>query len=226
MSVFALTKAQIKQRIETLVRRLKNGDLTYLERELIDDAIELAAVDMCGDYHVNRFDFAQRVETATTVAGNDTITIACADDTWSPLSIRNAGFVIVDPPTSLSPMTPESAITLALLATDTGLPKYYSVSRTTTSSDTMTIKLIPTPDKVYSIKITLNTIIDADAASDFPVFMLGAFKDKATENALRDLGHLNESMAYAASYDRRLASVSGNYDGPQFIPRTGYISHY
>ena len=88
------------------------------------------------------------------------------------------------------------------------------------------MRLKPIPDAVYTIAFIGESVPDEDSISTFPVWTHACLKDKATENALRDLGFFNESVPFQLSYKKRIQDnkASQGHDGPRHINRVGHVS--
>ena len=70
MALWALTKQEIIDRIETILRRLTDRETpTYQEKKTIEDAINAAIIDLCLDRGISRWRFIQADATVATTAG-------------------------------------------------------------------------------------------------------------------------------------------------------------
>ncbi len=227
MALFTLTTATIKTRIETLFKRVAGRAAENIEKDLIEDAVNMALIDMCTDYGVDRIRLMKNELTVDTVADQEYVDIIdlTATKTYSILNVM-AGTVrieaerqnlrITDMETIFS-SDPEKSIK--------DIPAYYAPTRIHGTPEGMRLYLWPIPPQVYTIDYTASIIVDDDSTADFPTFLMPALKDKATENAMRDLGFPNVAFDYAQSYENRLKDIESlaNSDAPLMIGRRGGI---
>lgn len=110
---------------------------------------------------------------------------------------------------------------------DNGQPIWYALD---SSSDPETIRMVfkPIPDAAYTVAFVAESIPDEDSISSFPTWIHACLKDKATENALRDLGLFEASVPFHAAYERRKADnkASQGLDCPQHIRRAHGVNIY
>lgn len=217
MALWSTTKANIENRIETILRRLTGQEtVTHQEKKAIQDSINQAIIDVCMDSGISRWRFIQADNTATTVASQQYV-----DLTAGIFNVVSGTVRIEAENKTLQEASLEFIYMTDPDRDDENEPDYYAVD---SSSDPESIRLVfkPIPDGVYTIDFVGESIPDEDSISSFPSWMHGCLKDKATENALRDLGLLVQAMAYKASYEKRKqdAKASQGYDGPRHIRKS------
>lgn len=223
MALWALTKNRIIDQIETILRRLTNKETpTYQERKTIEDAINAAIIDLCLDNSISRWRFIQSDETATTTNGTQ-----YADLDANIFNIVSGTVRIEDKDVNLYPAELEFIYSSDPGRDDTGQPVWYAID---SSDDPETIRMVfkPIPDAAYTVAFVAETIPDENSISSFPSWTHACLKDKATENALRDLGLFNESMPFKMSYEKRKNDnkSSQGLDTPRHIRRASGVSIY
>jgi len=217
-AAWALTKQELVDRIETLHRRLSGRESpTYQERKLIDDAINAAMHDICLDRGISRWRFIQADDTEATTA--DT---AYVDLDENIFNVINGTVRIESESQVLSPMSLEYNYSSDPDQSDTGVPQYYCFD-SSDDVEVMRMRLKPIPDAAYTISFVSESIPDEDSIASFPAWTHACLKDKATENALRDLGFFNEAMPFKQSYEKRKQNnkESQGHDTPIHINRVG-----
>jgi len=198
------------------LRRLTGREtVTYQEKKTISDGFNAAIIDLCLDRGISRWRFIQEDLTVDTAANTQ-----YADLDANVFNIVTGTVRIEAEDVSLHSANLESIYTSDPGRDDTGLPEYYALD---SSTDPETIRLVfkPTPDAVYTVAFVGESIPDEDSISSFPSWIHACLKDKATENALRDLGLFDASMAFRASYEKRKADnkAAQGFDSPRHIRR-------
>lgn len=223
MALWALTKAEIISRIETILRRLTGRETpTYQERKTIEDAINAAIIDLCLDAGVSRWRFIQADCTVDTTANQ-----SYADLDANIFNVITGTVRIESENATLSVTTLEHIYAGDPGVESTGRPIYYALD-STTDPETMRMRFWPQPDSSYTVSFVGESIPDEDSISSFPSWTHACLKDKATENALRDLGLFDASIAFKYSYEKRKqdAKASQGHDGPIYINRVGRRGYY
>jgi hypothetical protein len=218
MSIFSQTKADITQRIETLLRRLMNKEsFSYLEKKIISDAINMAMQDVCLDSGVSRWRFLQENDTIDTVPGTSYVDLDA-----NVFNVISDTVRIVNDQTLLYYTELEDIYSTDPGAQQIGRPQFYALD-SSSDPETIRLKLWPTPDAVYTISLVQEKIIELDGISSFPSWMHSLLSDKAKENTLRDFGFFVESEVFKNSYTDRKnnAKISQGHDGAQHIRRVG-----
>jgi hypothetical protein len=221
MTVWSLTKSEITDGIEVLIRRLSGREtLTYLEKKILDNALNAAMQDLCLDRGISRWRFIQTSDTEDTTANT-----AYIDLDENIFNVINGTVRIEAENITLSPMSLEYNYSSDPDQNDTGMPQLYCLD-SSGDAETMRMRLKPTPDAVFTISFVGESVPDKDSISSFPAWTHACLKDKATENALRDLGFFNESVPFARSYEKRKQDnkASQGTDTPIHINRVGYVS--
>lgn len=222
MAIWSLTKAEVISRIETVVRRLGGQETpTYSEKKLIEDAFNAAIVDMCIDRGIPRWRAVQSDYTASTTSGTSYVDLDA-----NIFNIITGTVRIEGEDATLAEKSLEAIYSGDPGIESSGRPIYYALDASS-DPETIRLRLWPQPDSSYTISFVGESIPDEDSIASLPSWMHGALKDKSTENALRDLGFLNESRAFAASYERRKhdAKASEGTDAPLYINRVGPHRH-
>jgi hypothetical protein len=220
IAVWSLTKAEIQNNIETLVRRLSGQEnLSYQERQSTSDAINAAMMDICLDYGISRWRFMQSDVTATTTASTSYV-----DLDENVFNVISGTVRIESEDRTLSAWDLEAIYQADPEGDETGVPQRYALDSSGTAN-TMRMQFWPIPNAAYTVSFVAETIMDEDSVSSFPSWLHAALKDRATQLALRDLGFFQQSMIYAASYQERLkmAKASQGSDAPMAIRRVGTI---
>jgi hypothetical protein len=202
MAVFAHTKQEIVDRIETLLRNLLGRESpTYQERKTIDDAINAAIVDLCLDSGISNWRFLLTDDTEVTTA--DTAYVDLDENIYNVVS----GTVRIEAENAtLEPMSLEYNYTTDPDQNDTGQPQFYALE-SSGDAETMRMVLKPIPNAAYTIAFVGESIPDEDSISTLPAWMHSCLKDKAILNALRDLGLSDRFPGtianFTASYEKR-----------------------
>jgi hypothetical protein len=223
MAIWSLTKAKILNHIETLLRRLTGQDVTTsLEKKIIGDAFNAALVDLCMDAGISSWRFMESEESVNTAAGTKYV-----DLSENVYNIKT-GTVRIGDETALLTAAPIESITIADPGEESsGLPRYYAITASD-DAETMRMILYPIPDAVYTISLIAETIPDEDAISGLPAWTHACLKDKATENALRDLGLAEAGLPFRSSYESRKQNAKDHqgHDGPSYINRLAGNYYY
>lgn len=219
MAIWSQTVAEIKVKIEVLVRRLSGkANLTFGERQIVSDAINEAMQDICIDRGISRWRFLQTADTEDTTAST-----AYVDLDENIFNVISGTVRIPDENVTLEAASIEYIYSTDPDQDDEACPQYYAFH---SSGDPETIRLIfkPIPDAVYTVYFIAESIVDEDGISSFPAWMHGAITDLSTSIALRRLG-LGDPDFYERKYkDRKQnAKASQGHDGPQYINRVNYI---
>ncbi len=219
MAIWSQTVAQIKTKIEVLVRRLSGKtNLTYDERQIVSDAINEAMQDICTDRGISRWRFLQTADTEDTTAGT-----AYVDLDENIFNVISGTVRIPDEDITLDVASIEYIYSTDPDQDDEACPQYYAFDSSGTAG---IIRLIfkPIPDAVYTIYFIAESIVDEDGISSFPSWMHGAITDLSTSIALRRLG-LGDPEYYENKYKKRKqnAKASQGHDGPMYINRVNYI---
>jgi hypothetical protein len=223
MALWSLTKAEIISRIETILRRLTGQEsCTHQEKLLIADAFNAALIDMCMDRGISRWRFIQSDETEDTTSGT-----AYIDLNANVFNVVSGTVRIEAENATLQAKSLEAIYSGDPGIEATGRPIYYALD-STTDAETMRLRLWPEPDATYTIAYVGESIPDEDSISSFPSWTHACLKDKATANALRDLGLLDQSRIFEASYETRKQNAKANegHDGPRYINRIGQVSRH
>jgi hypothetical protein len=219
MAVFSLTKAEVINRIETLLMNLIKRAPTHQESKLISDAFNQALIDLCMDSGISSWRFMRIADTEDTTSGT-----AYVDLDENIYNVISGTVRIASENTNLAYMSMEYFYSTDPNQDDTGCPAFYGLAASG-DAETMRMYFKPIPDATYTIAFTAESIPDEDAISSFPAWTHACLKDKATENALRDLGLADAAVPFALSYTRRKQDnkASQGYDGPIHINRVGAI---
>jgi len=216
VALWALTKAEVVNGIEVILRRLSGRETpTYYEKRVIENAFNTAIVDICLDAGVSRWRFIQADETVDLTGGT-----RYADLDADIFNVISDTVRITSEDVNLYPNTLEFIYSTDPDGDEEGLPRWYALD---SSTDPETIRMVfkPIPDAAYTVSFVAETIPDEDSISSLPSWMHGLLKDKATENALRDLGYANASIPFNLSYRQRKQDnkASQGMDTPQHIRR-------
>lgn len=218
MAAWSMTKQEIVDGIEILFRRLSGRESpTYLERKTIDNAINAAMHDLCLDRGIGSWRYRQADDTEDT-----TVDTAYVDLDENIFNVINGTVRIEVENITLSPMSIEYNYSSDPNQDDTGTPDHYCLE-SSSDAETMRMRLKPIPNAVFTISFVGESIPDEDSISSFPAWTHACLKDKATENALRDLGFFNEAMAFKQSYEKRKQDnkASQGLDVPIHVNRVG-----
>ena len=216
MAIWTLTKAQIDQNIRASYMKASGADtVTYLEGLMISDGINAALQQICLDFGVNRFSFLNSEQTISTVANQ-----AHVDLSQMVSSIMSGTMRIESEDRILVPMNLAYIKSVDPDAGETGIPEMYGFDAAT-DADMFRLQFWPIPDAVYSIKFNARKIVDQDATTDIPAYLIAALKDLSKANAFKDLRLYNEAIVFENSYKQRKQDTKHalDHDGPIFIPR-------
>lgn len=218
MAVWSLTKQEIINRIETILRRLTGQETpTYQEKKTISDAINAAIVDLCLDAGISRWRFIQTDKTATTVASQQYVDLDA-----NVFNVVSGTVRIEAEDANLYPASLEFIYGSDPDRDDEDEPIWYAFD---SSDDAETLRMVfkPIPDAVFTVSFVAEVIPDEDSISSFPSWVHSCLKDKATENALRDLGLFDASIPFKLSYKKRKDDnkASQGHDSPRHINRVG-----
>lgn len=222
MALWALTKAEIIRDIEIIFRRLSGREApTFGEKKVMENALNAAIIDICMDRGISRWRFMQSACTASTTAST-----AYVDLTANIFNIISNTVRIEAENLILRPASLEFIYASDPDQDNEGTPQYYALDA---SSDPETIRMHfkPIPDAAYTIDFVGESIPDEDSVSSLPSWAHALLKDKATANALRDLGYIPESTIFEHSYSIRRADqkASQGYDGPIHIRKKSWVVH-
>jgi hypothetical protein len=203
MALWSITKQRITNSIETIVRRSSGQtELTYIEKQIVSDAINTALIDVVEDFDFHGFSFAEESTSKGCTAGTDYIDL-------------DAGVLHVDYE-SVIDYTVLDANKMNIEATNT--PTVFAI--TNASADVLRMYLSPVPDEDYIVSFIQHSIVEEDDLAALPSHIGGAMKDKATEGALRDLGMAVLGLPFQMSYSGRLERHKKSYeDEPKYIGR-------
>lgn len=223
MAIWSLSKAEVINGIEVIFRRLSGRENpTYQEKKTIENAFNAAIVDICLDAGVSRWRFIQADETVDLTGG-----VQYADLDANIFNVISGTVRIASENVNLYPATLEFIYSTDPNMDEEGPPRRYALD---SSSDPETIRMVfkPIPNADYIVSFVAETIPDEDAISSLPAWMHGLLKDKATENALRDLGYANASIPFNLSYRQRKQDnkASQGSDAPQHIRRVTNVPSY
>lgn len=223
MALWSLTKQEVTNRIETILRRLTGKETpTYQEKKTISDAFNAAIIDLCLDSSISRWRFIQSDKTAATTNGTQYVDLDA-----NIFNIVSGTVRIEAEDVNLHPAELEFIYSSDPGRDDNDQPVWYAID---SSDDPETIRMVfkPIPDAAYTVAFVAETIPDEDSISSFPSWTHACLKDKATENALRDLGLFNESIPFNRSYEKRKQDnkASQGLDTPRHIRRASGTSIY
>lgn len=226
MAAWSLTKQEIVDGIENLLRRLTGKESpSYQDRKTIDNAFNAALTDLCMDKGISHWRFLQAADTEDTVAAT-----AYVDLDENIFNVISGTVRIEADNVTLSPMSIEYNYSQDPDQNDTGRPELYALS-SSTDAETMRMILKPIPDAVYTISFMGESVPDEDSISSFPVWTHACLKDKATINALIDLGMADRAAitiaALVDSYEKRKQNnkASQGHDIPRHINRPFSVHH-
>lgn len=222
MALWALTKAELVNGIETLLRRLTGQEtVTYQEKKTIENAFNAAIVDICLDRGVSRWRFIQTDKTATTTAST-----AYVDLDANIYNVVSGTVRIEAENITLNPMTLEYMYSSDPDRDYEDTPMNYALDASS-DAETMRMYFLPIPNAALTVSFVAEVLPDEDSISSFPSWTHHCLKDKATANALRDLGLGDHAIPFERSYERRKqdAKVSQGHDGPVHIRKHRGIQH-
>lgn len=201
-----------------LVRRLSGKEvITYLEHTAIDNAISAAIIDIQTDIGSPNWKFNRQSLTATVTSGTNYIDL--------PTNVTNvvSGTVILDSDDTIFSTTDLEGFK-QLDDEETGSPYIYCLDAN--GATNIRMYLYPIPDANDTIRYVAETVSNTDAATDIPTWMHALLKDKATENALRDLGFPVQWQPFAQSYNLRCKQYKEHQSDntPSYIGRSGGAS--
>jgi len=220
MAAWSLTKQEIIDSIENLLRRITGQESpSYKDRKTIDNAFNAALIDLCLDRGISHWRFIQTDDTEDTTANT-----AYVDLDENIFNIVSGTVRIEADDVTLDPMSIEYNYTQDPDQNWTGRPQFYAVD-SSGDAETIRMRLKPIPDAVYTIAFVAESVPDEDSISSFPVWTHACLKDKATMNALLDLGVAEQAPVTMAglnlSYEKRKQDnkTSQGLDIPRHINR-------
>lgn len=206
MSTWSITKANIINTIENLVRRFsKTEQLGYRDYHVINDAINGCLVSMSIDRGGDVLKCITDDVTVTTTAGTNYVdleanVINVVDGT---VRIAAEGYI-------LSRINVDDFYALDTKEESTGKPTCYAIDY---SGSATRLLLRSIPDATYTIALKVEEIPDLDSVSTLPGWMHDTLIDGCIYKALHRLGFINESMSYRAAFEDSMKNVRDKQRG-------------
>ena len=218
--MWTTTKAQIQQRIESMVsRRTGDSALSFVEKLIISDAVNSALIEICTQTGISHLGPVIEDTTADTTANTNYV-----DLDSSVVSIVEGTVRIEAEDARLSSMSLSDFYAIDPGEDATGMPSLYCLS---SSDTTPRLLLRDTPDASYTIALTVKKIVDENSISSFPGWMHPLLRTLSIANAFSDL-NLNPTI-HMIKYKKLLADVKdtiGGDLGPRHIQISYYRRHY
>jgi hypothetical protein len=221
MATFSLTLAEIQNRIENLLRRLTGSEkISYQDKKTINDAINAAMIDICLDVGIAQWRFIQANDTEDTTSGT-----AYVDLDENIFNVVSGTVRIASEDVTLNPASLEYIRSIDPDADETGVPEVYALVQSA-DAETLRMEFYPIPNGTYTVAFTAEVIPDEDSISTFPAWMHACLKDKATANALRDLGlpYIDFERSYKDRKQQNKAHQG--HDVPMHINRRRPMARY
>ena len=215
MAIWTMTKGEIDQGIRSsYMEATSSGTITYLQSLMISDGINSALQQICMDFGYSRFSFLNSDITISTIENQGHV-----DLTQMISSIISGTMRIPSEGSTLLPMSLAYIQSVDPDADQTGVPEMYGFD-SASDADMFRLQFWPIPDAVYSIRFTARKIVDQDATTDIPSYLMAALKDLSRANAFRDLRLYQEASVFENSYRERKKEIKNALDdGPIHIPR-------
>jgi hypothetical protein len=214
MALWSITKKRITNSIEAIVRRSTGQtELTYIEKQIVSDAINSSLIDVVEDFDFHGFTFVELSTSKDCTAGTDYIDL---DD--GVLHVDYESVRIESENTRLNQVSYVVLDTYKMDQIDPNIPTVFAI--TNASPDVLRMYLSPVPDLDYTVSYIQHTVVEEDDLAALPSHIGGAMKDKATEVALRDLGMAGIGIPFETSYMTRLKRHKKSHeDAPRYIRR-------
>ena len=213
-SLWSATLTSILNSIVALYRRATgNVNPTWQEKEIIKASINEALHRACMSASIEEARFVEDDVELTTVSGQNYVDLSAGifsilDGT---LRIESYGF--------LSPMSYERLIESDPDESLSGPPERYALTDSG-SQGVYRVKLSPVPDGIYTIKLTVRSLVEEDGVDSIPHWLTGPLTDLATSIAMRRLSFGNY-LIYEDAYRRVEADMRrwAGHDRPRYIAR-------
>ena len=223
MALWSLSVSDLKRRVNRTFLRI-SGESTVMHEDqlIINDAINRAIIDLSTDRGFDELKFIMSDATVTTVANQNWVDLDAGIIGVISGTIRIKAEPILLTRISLQQFT---AFDVQEIGGDT--PAAYAIDQGATA-DQIRLRLRPTPNRVLTIDLKVQTIPDEDSIGTVPGWMHSLLRSLATKIALEDLGFPVEAIPFKRSFDENITNAREQQrgdSGPQHVQmqREGFL---